>query len=104
MVYLYSTIKLTEVYTQLGQGSKLLQHTLNCTLLFPAVSYISAAYEQNYEVGINASIHYFRFGKYCTVMRLGKVGSFLNEICYVTASNNVMALRIFFISDCVDDT
>jgi len=28
-------------------------------------------------------------------MGRGKVGSFLNEIFYVTASNNIMALRIF---------
>lgn len=28
-------------------------------------------------------------------MGRGKVGSFLNEICYVTASNNIMALHIF---------
>jgi hypothetical protein len=28
-------------------------------------------------------------------MGRGKVGSFVNEICYVTASNNIMALRIF---------
>jgi len=28
-------------------------------------------------------------------MGRGKVGSFVNEICYVTASNNIVALRIF---------